>query len=277
MKTLVLGSAGFIGSHLCERLVQDGHEVIGIDNLVSGRLKNVSHLDQTKFTQINADIESDDIARFFEGVDWVFHLAARADIVPSITDPYEYHRVNVTGTVKVLEHSRKANVKKFMYAASSSCYGIPEYYPTSETDKISPEYPYALTKWLGEECVMHWNKVYNLPCISLRLFNVYGPRSRTTGAYGAVFGTFLTQILHGKPPTIVGDGKQSRDFTFVTDVVNAFVLAASSHCSSQILNVGTGQPQSINYLVKLLGAQVVEYIPKRPGEPDMTYADNVKT
>jgi UDP-glucose 4-epimerase len=209
---------------------------------------------------------------FFKGVDWVFHLAALADIVPSIQQPLLYHKSNVDGTIAVLETARSAGVKRFVYAASSSCYGIPSEFPTPEIAPIRPMYPYALTKYIGEQYVLHWNRVYKLPCISLRLFNVYGPRARTSGAYGAVFGVFLAQKLVGKPFTVVGDGTQTRDFTFVMDVVDAFVLAAKSEVESEVFNVGSGNTYSINHLVSLLGGDVV-YIPKRPGEPDCTFAD----
>lgn len=278
MRCLVTGAAGFIGSHLCEKLIADGHEVVGIDNLSVGRLANIEALRKDKFTFFQADIEryGDRIEDLFINIDWVFHLAARADIVPSIVDPYEYHRTNVTGTVRVLEAARAAGATRFIYAASSSCYGIPDDYPTKESADIRPEYPYALTKYLGEECVMHWNKVYGLPCVSLRLFNVYGPRARTSGTYGAVFGVFLSQICHKKPLTVVGDGRQSRDFTFVSDVVEAFILAAGSDVSGERFNVGTGSPRSVNYLIELLGASDVTHIPKRPGEPEMTSADSSK-
>jgi UDP-glucose 4-epimerase len=133
-------------------------------------------------------------------------------------------------------------------------------------------YPYALTKYFGEQYVMHWDQTYNLPCLSLRLFNVYGPRSRTSGTYGAVFGVFLAQKLAGKPFTVVGDGTQTRDFTYVTDVVNAFIKAAESDKRGEIYNVGSGGTYSVNNLVQLLGGEIV-YIPKRPGEPDCTFAD----
>lgn len=278
MRCLVTGAAGFIGSHLCERLIGDGHEVLGIDNLSVGRISNIAHLDKSKFTFFQADIESygDKFKELFKGIDWVFHLAARADIVPSIVDPLEYHRSNVTGTVRVLEASRAAKVKRFIYAASSSCYGTPDATPTSETAEPKPSYPYALTKYLGEQCVMHWDLVYALPTVSLRMFNIYGPRSRTSGTYGAVFGVFLSQIYHGKAPTVVGDGRQSRDFLFVSDAVDAFVRAAESSIRGECFNLGAGNPQTINRLVKLLGANVVEFIPERPGEPKVTHADITK-
>ena len=138
--------------------------------------------------------------------------------------------------------------------------------------KIDPLYPYALTKWLGEELVMHWNKVYNLKTISLRFFNVYGPKSRTGGTYGAMFGVFLAQKLAGLPFTIVGNGKQKRDFIYINDVVEAIITAAKSNFSGEIFNVGSGKTVSVNNIVKLLGGKKV-YIPKRPGEPDTTQAD----
>jgi UDP-glucose 4-epimerase len=277
MKTLVTGGAGFIGSHLVERLLRDGHSVTVLDNLSTGRLKNLKHVESgTKLTVRRVDIaESDDLDSSFAGVEWVFHLAALADIVPSIQEPTKYHRANVDGTVAVLEAARKANVKRFVYSASSSCYGLPDHFPTPEAEPARPMYPYALTKYLGEQCVMHWNQVYQLPCVSLRLFNVYGPRARTSGTYGAVFGVFLAQKLAGKPFTVVGDGSQTRDFTFVSDVADAFARAAESNESGKIMNVGSGDTYSINRLIELLGGDQV-HVPKRPGEPDCTFADTAQ-
>ena len=199
-------------------------------------------------------------------------MAALADIVPSIENPKKYHKANVDGTVNVLEAARKYKIKKVIYSASSSCYGIPDKYPTNENADIRPEYPYALTKNIAEQYVMHWNKLYKLPAICLRYFNVYGTRARTNGTYGAVFKVFLKQKLENKPLTIVGDGTQTRDFVYVTDVVKANLMAAESQLDGEIFNVGTGNPQSINYLAKLIGGITVN-IPKRPGEPDSTHAD----
>ncbi len=274
MKVLVTGGAGFIGSHLVDRLAKDGHEVIVLDNFATGRSENLAkHYGSPNLNLQQIDItDREDIQPHFRDVDWVFHLAALADIVPSIRQPMDYHQVNVDGTVNVLEAARLAGVKRFIYTASSSCYGIPDIIPTPETATIKPEYPYALTKYLGEQYVLHWGKVYQLGVLSLRLFNVYGLRSRTSGAYGAVLGVFLAQKLHNKPFTVVGDGTQARDFTFVTDVVNALVMAAESDVSNEVLNVGSGNTYSVNRLVELLGGDVV-YIPKRPGEPDCTQAD----
>jgi len=276
-KTLVTGGAGFIGSHLVDKLLADGHHVTVVDNLANGRLDNLAHLGHPPELHVAvADITgSDSMALFFEGIDWVFHLAALADIVPSIERPLDYHRANVNGTMAVLEAARAASVQRFVYAASSSCYGLPTEYPTPETARVSPQYPYALTKYLGEQCVLHWHQVYALPAVSLRLFNVYGPRSRTTGAYGAVFGVFLKQKLEGAPFTVVGDGAQTRDFVFVTDVAAALVRAAESSLAGEIFNVGGGGTHSIASLVEILGGEAI-HLPKRPGEPDSTYADITK-
>jgi len=277
MKALITGGSGFIGSHLADLLIELNYDVVVIDNLSNGRLDNIQHLlhhKNFKFYELDI-IELDKIKSIFEGVDWVFHLAGMADIVPSIENPKAYYDCNVTGTFNVLESARIAGVKKIVYAASSSSYGIPDHYPTSETADIRPQYPYALTKHMGEELMFHWGQTYNLPVISLRLFNVYGPRSRTTGAYGAVFGVFLSQKIHNKPFTVVGDGTQTRDFTYVTDVAAAFIKAAQVSATGVALNVGSDNHYSVNRLVELLEGEVV-YVPKRPGEPDCTFADTTK-
>ncbi len=271
---LITGGAGFIGSHLVDRLLEDGHSVTVIDNFSTGRPENLEHQKNNRNLRlVEEDISVfEAIKQYFENVEVVFHLAALADIVPSIVNPTGYYRSNVTGTFSVAEACRVLGVKKLVYAASSSCYGIADVYPTAEVSKISPEYPYALTKYLGEKIILHWAKVYKLPVISLRLFNVYGPRSRTSGTYGAVFGVFLAQKLNNKPFTVVGDGNQKRDFIYVSDVVEAFIKAAYSDVKNEIFNVGSGNPQSVNTLISLLGGGKVT-ISKRPGEPDCTWAD----
>jgi len=277
IRALVTGGAGFIGSHLVDFLLSQGHSVTVLDNLSGGRLKNLNEANKKPhFRFIHGNIlDRSSLGALFEGIDWVFHLAALADIVPSIEKPRDYFETNVDGTFNVLEASKNAGVKRFLYTASSSCYGIPQQYPTPESSPISPQYPYALTKYLGEQLVLHWAQVYQLPAISLRLFNVFGPRSRTTGVYGAVFGVFLAQKLHGKPYTIVGDGTQTRDFTYVTDVVHALYAAAQSELTNEFMNVGSSGHYSVNRLVELLGGPRV-YIPKRPGEPECTFADITK-
>ena len=276
-KAIVTGGCGFIGSHLVDYLLEKDHQVSIIDNLANGSIENIKqHRDnpRLKFFQLDiSDYENKEkLDKTFQGADWVFHLAALADIVPSINHPIRYHRSNVDGTVNVLEASRENKISRFIYTASSSCYGIPDESPTPESVPIRPEYPYALTKYLGEQCALHWNKIYNLPLVSLRLFNVYGPRARTSGTYGAVFGVFLAQKIHGKPFTVVGDGTQTRDFTFVSDIVEGFHRAVTSDIDGKIINLGSGGTYSINRLVELLEGEIT-YIPKRPGEPDCTYAD----
>ena len=272
MRAIVTGGAGFIGSHLVDSLLEENFKVTVLDNFSTGRLENLEHvLDQIELVECDLGVQGDWIQNF-TNADWVIHLASLADIVPSIQQPEEYYRSNVDGTFNVLQAAKTAGVKRFVYAASSSCYGIPDNYPTPEHADIRPQYPYALTKRMGEEMVLHWAQVYSFPAISLRFFNVYGPRSRTSGTYGAVIGVFLAQKLAGEPFTVVGDGKQTRDFTFVTDIVQAMISAAKSNRSGQIYNVGSGTNVSVNRLVELLGGEKV-YIPKRPGEPDCTFAD----
>tara|TARA_B110001452_G_scaffold265830_1_gene271289 strand:- start:145 stop:1128 length:984 start_codon:yes stop_codon:yes gene_type:complete len=273
MKCLITGGAGFIGSNLVDQLIKLNHQVIVIDNLSTGQKSNLDHLIK-KIEFVNEDISKDkkNIEKFFQDVDWVFHLAGLADIVPSITNPDNYFRANVQGTINVLEASRNAKIKKFVYAASASCYGIPTDYPTNENCKIDTQYPYALTKNLGEQIVMHWAKIYKMPNVSLRFFNVYGPRSRTTGAYGAVFGVFLAQKLANKPLTIVGDGKQTRDFIHVFDLVDAIIKAAEKANGSDIFNLGSGKETSVNEIANIISNNQVN-VPKRPGEPDRSMAD----
>lgn len=270
---VITGGAGFIGSHAVDLMLSQGFRVRVIDNLAGGRESNLKHHAN------NPDLvcEWSDIrdlpaqSSLFSQAKYVLHFAGIGDIVPSIEKPVEYMSTNVQGTVKVLEAARHAKVNKFVYAASSSCYGLAAV-PTRENHPIAPQYPYALSKYMGEQACFHWYQVYRLPVNSIRIFNAYGTRVRTTGVYGAVFGVFFKQKLSNKPFTVVGDGKQTRDFLYVTDVVRAFFAAAQTDRTGQIYNLGAGNPQSINRLVELLEGEVI-YIPKRPGEPDSTHAD----
>ena len=270
---IVTGGAGFIGSHMVDAFVERGYAVRVIDSMIGGREENLAHLAS------NPDVvlEKRDIRSYapddalFRGAKYVIHFAGIGDIVPSIERPMEYMSANVQGTVHMLECARQAGVQKFVYAASSSCYGLAKT-PTREDHPVEPLYPYALSKYQGEQAAFHWNLVYKLPVNSIRIFNAHGTRSRTSGAYGAVFGVFLRQKIAGKPYTVVGDGKQSRDFLYVTDVARAFLAAAETERTGRIYNLGAGNPQSVNRLVELLGGEVT-YIPKRPGEPDCTHAD----
>jgi UDP-glucose 4-epimerase len=273
---IVTGGAGFIGSHMVDLLLARDFKVRVIDNLVGGREQNIAqHKGNPDFVLERADIRDYEPGdALFQGADYVIHFAGIGDIVPSIERPTEYISTNVLGTVRMLECARHVGVKQFVYAASSSCYGLART-PTREDHPIVPQYPYALSKYQGEQAAFHWHQVYKLPVNSIRIFNAYGTRSRTSGAYGAVFGVFLKQKLAGKPLTVVGDGTQTRDFLYVTDIAEAFLLAAETGKSGQVWNLGAGNPQPVNRLVELLAGPVV-YIPKRPGEPDCTWADIAK-
>lgn len=275
-KAIVTGGAGFIGSHMVEHLLDKGFRVVAIDDMSNGQQDNIEIFKNDK----NYEFHKIDLAKefndsIFKDSIYVFHMAALADIVPSIERPFKYHEANVTATIRVLEASRKYNIKKFVFSGSSTCYGIPDHYPTNENAEMTPRYPYAFTKYIAEQYVLFWGKLYNLPVISLRYFNVFGTRARSNDTYGAVFKVFLSQKLHNKPLTIVGDGTQTRDFTYVTDIVRANLIAAESDLNNEVINIGTGNPQSINYLAELIGGPIVN-IPKRPGEPDSTHADITK-
>ena len=270
---IVTGGAGFIGSHMVDLLLERGYAVRVVDSLVGGRESNLAH------QAGNPDLACEwlDIRKLepggtlFKDARLVFHFAGIGDIVPSIDQPIDYMSTNVMGTVQVLEAARAAGVERLVYAASSSCYGLAAT-PTREDHPIAPQYPYALSKYQGEQAAFHWHQVYKLPVNSIRIFNAYGIRSRTTGAYGAVFGVFLRQKLAGRPFTVVGDGTQRRDFVYVTDVAEAFLAAAQAPTAGRVYNVGAGRPQPVLRLVELLGGETV-FIPKRPGEPDCTWAD----
>jgi UDP-glucose 4-epimerase len=273
---VVTGGAGFIGSHMVDLLIERGLAVRAIDNLAGGKRENLAqHASNPDFVLEERDVRSYEPGDpLFRGANCVFHFAGIGDIVPSIERPAEYMSANVQGTVRMLECARRAQVRKFVYAASSSCYGLAKI-PTREDHPIAPQYPYALSKYQGEQAAFHWHHVYRLPVNSIRIFNAYGTRSRTSGAYGAVFGVFLRQKLAGKPLTVVGDGTQKRDFLYVTDIARAFLAAAETRHAGRFWNLGAGEPQSINRLVELLGGEKI-HIPKRPGEPDCTWADIAK-
>ena len=276
MKCLVTGGAGFIGSNLVDQLVLKKHKVIVLDNFSTGRLSNLSQQRKKNVRIVKIDISSNkNLDKYFKGVKYVFHLAGLADIIPSIKNPDKYFKSNVVGTLNVVQAAKKANIKKLIYAASASCYGIPNKFPIKENAKINLKYPYAFTKWQAEELIMHWAKVYNFPAISFRFFNAYGPRSRTSGAYGAVFGVFLAQKLANKPLTIVGNGNQTRDFIHVNDLVNGIIKAAFSKKVGKIYNIGGGKEIKVNKIANLIGGKKI-HIPKRPGEPNRSLADITK-
>ena len=276
MKSIVTGGAGFIGSNLVDQLVKKGHKVIVLDNFSTGKRSNLFHHIKKNVRIIKIDISGNkQLDKYFKGVSYVFHLAGLADFISSIKNPHKYFNSNVVGTFNVIQAAKKANIKKFIYTASASCYGSPNKFPTSEKDNIKPMHPYAFTKWQAEELIMHWVKLYNFPAISLRLFNAYGPRLSTSGAYRAVFGIFLSQKLANKPLTIVGNGEQTRDFIHVKDLIHAILKAASSKKVGKIYNVGGGKEIKVNKIAKLIGGKKT-YISKRPGETYRSLADITK-
>lgn len=272
-KCIVTGGLGFIGSHLVEKLLAQGDHVVVIDDISTGRLSNISAIKKHPNLVIHncalEDIEDSGLM-YFNDAEYIFHLAARAAIIPSIEFPVSYYKANVTGTLQVLEaarHSKK--LRKFIYTASSSCYGL-----NGKGPNLNPQYPYALTKLMGEQLVLHWKHVYKIPAISLRLFNVYGPRAISKSSYGAMFGTFLTQKLAEVPLTVVGDGKQCRDFVYVSDVVDALLASRFASPSIDHADIGTGVAPTILEIAQAISDKIV-HIPKRPGEPDKTLSDAV--
>lgn len=275
-KVIITGAAGFIGSHMCELMLKKKFEIIGIDDLSNGTLSNLKKIIPNKkfiFMKKNLlDLKILDFKKY--KIKYIFHFAGKGDVVPSIENPYDYVKANILGTARILEIARSLKIKKFVYAASSSCYGLNSS-KLSENAKISVEHPYALSKYFGEQLVLNWCKIYKLPVNSIRIFNAYGPRVRTSGNYGAVFGVFFKQKIEGKPFTIVGNGNQKRDYVFVTDVCEAFYNAAKTHLSGEVFNLGSGNPKTINYLAKILNCEKRISIPKRPGEPNITWA-NIK-
>ena len=271
---LITGCAGFIGSHLVDSLCAN-YNIIVIDNLSSGKKSNLKKATgKIKFYKL--DLSKLDVKKFCKKIPklkFIFHLASLADIVPSIENPIEYINSNVIATYKILEIAKIKKIKKIIYSASSSCYGIAKDIPTSINSKIDTQYPYAHSKYIGELAIKHWSKVYNINFISFRFFNVYGPRARTNGSYGAVFGTFLAQILNKVPITVVGDGKQKRDFIYISDVIDLLIKSIKSNVVNRTYNVGYGKPRSINQLIKMFNYNKIVYIPKRPGEPYITHAE----
>ena len=272
-KSVITGGAGFIGSNLTDHLVKIGHKVIVLDNFISGKKSNLSHHKKKDLKIIKIDISKfNNLDKYFKGADYVFHLAALAQIIPSIKNPKKYFKNNVIGTIKVVEAAKRVKIKKFIYAASSSCYGNPKKFPTSESDKIELRNPYAVTKFIGEEIIMKYASMFKMPNISFRFFNVYGPRLDISGQYSAVMGNFLNQKKNNKLLTIVGDGKQTRDFIHVDDLANAFIKIIKSKCANKIYNLGSGKRTSINTIANMFNGKK-KFIPIRPGEPKSSLAN----
>tara|TARA_B100000035_G_C21003332_1_gene556018 strand:- start:415 stop:1410 length:996 start_codon:yes stop_codon:yes gene_type:complete len=276
--SFITGCSGFIGSHMTDYLLKKNHIVYGIDNLASGKLNNIQKAFKNKnFRFIKGDIENIEklsLKNKIKKIDYFFHFAGHGELIPSVTNPLDYFKNNSYKTAIIIDLvRRKFKLKKFIYAASSSCYGI-QNKKTNEHQVIKTEHPYAFSKYTGEQICLHWAKVYKIPTISIRIFNAYGPRSRTNNVYGAVIGVFLRQKLSNYPLTIVGNGNQKRDFLYISDLCEAFYKAALSKYRCEIFNLGRGSPEKINYLASLISDKK-KFIPWRPGEPFKTHA-NIK-
>tara|TARA_B100000579_G_scaffold435549_1_gene459116 strand:+ start:12159 stop:13067 length:909 start_codon:yes stop_codon:yes gene_type:complete len=274
-KVVVTGGAGFIGSNLVDELIDNGLEVIVIDNLSTGKKENLN-TGATFFQHDLSCINIDDLVDIFESVDVVFHLAALARVQPSIEDPLPYHDANVTATLNILYASTKANVKRVVYSASSSCYGNANKVPQNEKDETNPLSPYGLQKYIGEQYCRMFSEVYKLDTVSLRYFNVYGERMSLSGAYCLVTGIFARQMQNNQSLTITNDGNQRRDFTYVGDVVSANILASryEKELNGEVFNIGNGKNFSVNEVADMFGGKKM-YGEKRL-EPFETLADNRK-
>ncbi len=271
MRILVTGGAGFIGSHLVDRLIKENHKVIVIDNLTTGKEENINP--QAEFH--NLDIyDFEKIKPLFEKIDFVFHLAAISQILISIKDPVETSKVNILGTINVFKAAIEAKVKRVIFASSSSVYGNQEKLPLKENMRPNPVNPYALQKLVGEQFAKLFTKLYGIPIISLRYFNVYGPRININSDYSSVIGKFLKQKAEGKPLTIFGNGEQTRDFCYIDDVVDATIKAMKSKKlkGGEVINIGSGKSYSINYLADLIGGKR-KYLAPREGDVKHTQAD----
>ena len=274
-KAIVTGGAGFIGSNLVDKLIEQGVEVIILDNLSTGKKENIN----PKATFVMCDLahtKTDFLVEQMQGVDVVFHLAALARVQPSIEDPITFNKTNIDGTLNILFAAYKTGVKRVVYSASSSCYGNNKTFPTPETEPTNPLSPYGLQKYLGEHYCKMFSEVYGLDTVSLRYFNVYGERMLLEGAYCLVLGIFAQKMLQGKPLTINNDGEQRRDFTYVGDVVNANIRAAthSKKLNAEVFNIGNGDNYSVNELADMFGGEKVEG--EKCLEPFLTLADNSK-
>lgn len=274
MGAAVIGGAGFIGSHLVDELLQSGFEVTVLDNFSEGKVENLArHRDNPKLEVVRGDIlDYDIVRRVVDHKTWVFHLAAMSRIQPSITDPLHAFKTNYLGTANVAEACRQAEVRRLVYSASSSAYGLKNKPPLTEVMPTDCLNPYSLSKKGGEEIVGLYHKLYGMSTVSLRYFNVYGPRHQEDGSYATVIAIFRKQKRLGQPLTIVGDGSKRRDFTFVGDVVRANMMAAMNYTVYGVLNIGTGKNYSIGEVADLIGGEK-SLIPDRPAEALTTLAD----
>ena len=276
MNYIVVGGGGFIGSNLVDLLINEGHQVLVVDDFSTGKRSNVNG----KANILALDMAEEELADHFTqsimGADGLFHLAALARVQPSIDNPQEFNKVNVSGTLNVLNCAKNAGIKRVVYSASSSAYGDASIFPTPEDHPTDPLSPYGLQKLIGEQYCRVFHHCYGLETVSLRYFNVFGERQSLDGAYKLVMGVFADQKLKGEPLTITGDGEQRRDFTYVGDVARANLLAmeSSNVGSGEVINIGNGDNRSVNQIANLFGGPF-ENVAER-FEPKQTLADNSK-
>jgi len=274
MKYVVVGGAGFIGSNIVDKLVEQNHEVVVIDNLSTGKIENINPKVKLEYIDICNENECSAMVEIMSGADALFLLAAKARVQPSIENPVEYETNNTIGTLNVLKCASDAGVRRVVYSASSSAYGNTEKLPSVESDPVNPLSPYGAQKYYGEVMCKMFSEVYGLETVSLRYFNIYGERQNVGGAYAMVIGIFVDQILRGEIMTINGDGDQRRDFTYVGDVVNANILASQSEKvgKGEVINIGNGDNRSINDIADMIGGERIHREPVI--EPKETLADN---
>jgi len=276
MKYVVVGGAGFIGSNIVDKLIEQNHEVVVIDNLSTGKRENINPKVQLEYMDISDPKQDKNMTEVMKGADSVFLLAAKARVQPSIENPVEYETNNTIGTLNVLKSASDAGVRRVVYSASSSAYGNTDKLPSVESDPVNPMSPYGAQKYYGEVMCKMFSEVYGLETVSLRYFNIYGERQNVGGAYAMVIGIFVDQLLNGNPMTITGNGEQRRDFTYVGDVVNANILASQSENvgKGEVINIGNGDNRSINELADMIGGDIVNIAPVI--EPRETLANNSK-
>jgi len=276
MKVVITGGKGFVGSHLVTKMRDLGHQVVVIDD--ESAEENSEFYEFEGIEYHTKSILDPSTSRLYVGAELVFHAAAKARIQPSVTKPGSAFETNVLGTQMVCEYAKKAGVRRIIYSASSSCYGKRNNTPFSEEMPHACETPYSLSKWMGEEVCSLYSRLYDLETVILRYFNVYGPREPTKGHYAPVIGLFKRQSAAGQPHTIVGSGKQKRDFTYIDDVIAASILAVnvdSIYAYGEVFNIGTGKSTSINEISRMISGPSIR-ITERVGESKETLADITK-
>lgn len=279
MRYLVTGGAGFIGSNLVDELVRRGHSIVVLDDLSTGNEANLSSVRSKIDFRVGSIIDLATVQSACRGADYVIHLAARASVPKSVADPIETNTVNIDGTLNVLVAARDAKVRRFVYAASSSAYGEADTLPKIETMPADPISPYGITKYVGELYAQVFGRVYGLENASVRYFNVFGPRQEPRSQYSGVLSRFMFAVIHNEPPVIFGDGEQSRDFTYIDNVVDETLRACeAAGASGKVFNGGTGMRITLNQVIKLLekitGKKLcAKYEPARAGDILHSQAD----